>query len=348
MRIALLNPSFLKHSGIDRVVQSEAEELARKNEVTVFTFKADIKPGGYKVYELGMPSDRTLELIYRLFFFMDVFKIAKIVRLLQDYDKIVCFFYPMTILGAIAKKRFGKEYVYYNSGVAHPRLFRKLHEQIYMRMLNVFTNLTVKNADSTISISKFLRDELKRETGLESEVRYIKVDKKRFNKKLNKKKIASIIRKHDLKKPTLLYVGRIVSHKRIHLLIKAFRIVKEKIPETTMLIVGKSTDKAYSEKLRSMNGEAIFTGFVPDEELPHYYGACDLYTTATLWEGFDIPAVEAQMCGKRVVAFNVGSHPEVVKNGILVKEGDVKAFAEAIIKSLPKTGKNSKRRKTRK
>ena len=79
-----------------------------KNKVAVFTFKADIKPGGYKVYELGMPSGRTRELIYRLFFFMDVFKIAKTIRLLQDYDKIVCFIYPMTILGANCKKTFRK------------------------------------------------------------------------------------------------------------------------------------------------------------------------------------------------------------------------------------------------
>ena len=132
-----------------------------------------------------------------------------------------------------------------------------------MRNVYVFTNLTVKNADSAISISKFLRDELKTETGLESEVRYIKVDKKRFNEKLNKQKIALVIRKHHLKRPVLLYVGRIVPHKRIDLLIKAFRMVKEKIPETTMLIVGKSTNNAYSEKLKSISREPVFTGFVP-------------------------------------------------------------------------------------
>ena len=343
MKIALLTPTFLKHSGIDRVVQKEAEELAVKNKVAVFTFKAEIEPTNYRVYELGMPSNRTMESVYRLFFFMDVLKIAKVTKQLRDYDKIVCFFYPMTILGTIANRYYGKEYVYYNHGVAYPRLFRSFLERTYMRMLNLFTNFTVKNADSAISVSKFLRDELKRETGIESEVKYNKVDKKTFNKKTNKKKITAIIRKHRLKRPVLLFVGRIVPHKGIDLLIKAFIIVKEKFPEATLLIVGKHTFDGHSKRLKQMRSGAVFTGFVSDKDLPHYFRSCDLYVTASRWEGFDIPAVEAQMCGKKVVAFKTGSHSEVVRKGTLVKNGDVKAFAKAIIKNLAKKkGKNQK------
>ena len=71
-----------------------------------------------------------------------------------------------------------------------------------------------------------------------------------------------------------------------------------------------------------------------DKELPYYYAACDLYVTASLWEGFNLPVAEAQACGKRAVAFDVCSHPEVVKNGILVKENDNEAFADAVISLL--------------
>ena len=67
-----------------------------------------------------------------------------------------------------------------------------------------------------------------------------------------------------------------------------------------------------------------------------FYSACDCYVTASLWEGFDMPVVEAQACGKSVVAFNVCSHPEVVKKGILVKPKDINGFANAIIKLLKK------------
>ena len=137
----------------------------------------------------------------------------------------------------------------------------------------------------------------------------------------------------------MLYVGRLSPHKGVHLLIKTLGLVKERIPEATLVIVGKHTFDGYSKKLERMSKGVVFAGIIPDDELPYYYRACDLYTTASLWEGYNLPVAEAQACGKKVVAFDVGSHPEVVKNGILVKKGDVKAFAEAIIKSLKRTSK---------
>ena len=70
--------------------------------------------------------------------------------------------------------------------------------------------------------------------------------------------------------------------------------------------------------------------------LPYYYAACDVYVTCSLWEGFDIPIAEAAACGKPSVAFDIGSHKEVLKNGTLVKENDLEAFKNAIVKILRK------------
>ena len=76
----------------------------------------------------------------------------------------------------------------------------------------------------------------------------------------------------------------------------------------------------------------IFAGFIEDKYLPNYYAACDIYTTASLWEGYNMPVVEAQACGKKIIAFNCCSHPEVVRKGILVRKGDVEEFSKAMIK----------------
>ena len=343
MKVAILTPTFCKFSGPDRVAENEAEErTAKGDEVTVFAFKGDIQPKNYKVKYLGMPKNSTLERAYRLFFFLDILKIMKTAKMLQEYDETVSFLYPMTIIAATANKYYHKRYIYYNVGVAYPKLFESLTERIYMKLFNTFTNFTVKNADQAISISNFLREELKRETGLESKVKYVKVNAKEYNKNIGREKAEGVIRRHNLTKPILLYVGRLSPHKGAHLLLEAFEKIAASFPTATLVITGKPTFDKYSKKLnkasekinKSGKGKVIFTGFVPDEELPHYFAACDLYTTATLWEGFDIPAVHAQMCGKKVVAFEVGSHPEVVKEGILVKEGDINGFAEATIKLL--------------
>ena len=340
MRIAILTPTLLPFSGIDRLVEKEAERLSKGNSVDVFALRAEMKLKNAKVVEMGMPQNSFLERAYRLFYFLDFIKIIRYTRRMKKYDKIICHQYPMTIYGSLAKKMYGKEYIYHDAGIAYPHLFESVLERAYMRLFSLFTAMSIKNADGAISISNFLKNELKRDAGIESTVEYIEVDRKRFNKNIDGRNIRA---KYKIKSgPLLLYVGRISPHKGIHLLIEAFGMIKKRIPEAKLVIVGKNTFNAYSERLKNLAkssnlGESVlFAGFVKDDELPQYYAACDAYTTATLWEGFDLPAVEAQCCGKPVVAFNLCSHPEVVKNGVLVKPGDTREFAEAVIGILKK------------
>jgi len=337
MKIAILTPTFSKFSGIDRLVEREAEDYSKKGyDVTILAFKGNIKTKYAKVEYIGMPKNTTFERIYRLFFFLDIAKIKKYTKKLKDFDIVLSHFYPLNWLAYFAKKKYKIRYIYHNAGIAYPKLFTNPFERLYMKLFIKLNNHTIKNADKIISISNFLKNELKKETGLKSNVEYCKIDKKRFHKGISSKKIKE---KYKLKKDyVLLYVGRVSPHKGIHLLIKAFNIIIKKIPNAKLLIVGKHTFNNYSKKLKELaKKNVIFTGFVPDEELPYYYAASDVYVTATLWEGFDLPAVEAQACGKPVVAFNLCSHPEVIKKGILVKPYDVKGFADGVVKILTKT-----------
>ena len=81
--------------------------------------------------------------------------------------------------------------------------------------------------------------------------------------------------------------------------------------------------------------DVIFTGFVPDEELPYYYAASNIYVTASLWEGFDLPIVEAQACAKPVVAFDIGPHKEVIdENGVLIEKLNIEKFADACVNKI--------------
>ena len=338
MKIALLTPTFSQFSGIDRVVEREIKDLYDKgHKVTLFCFKAEIKSKYAKVIEIGMPNNPTLERIYRLLFFFDILKINKITEKLKDFDKIICYQYPMTLLGLNAKKKYNIHYQYYDAGVAYPHLFQNIIEKIYMKIFRWLTIHTVKDADSAISISNFLRTELYKETGLTSKVRYVKINTKRFKKGIKK----GIIReRYDLGKNLLcLYIGRISPHKGIDLLIKAFNLVLKEIPNAKLLIVGKKTFGGYAKKLEKLSNEVdsnaiIFTGFLPDEDLPYCYADSDIYVTASLWEGFDMPIVEAYKCGKPSVAFDVAAHPEVLKKGRLIEPKNIKQFADAIIELM--------------
>ena len=239
----------------------------------------------------------------------------------------------MNLIASKAKKHFNLKYIYWNHGVNTTGLLNNIFQKFYMNLFSFFNNITLKNADEAYSVSKYLKDVLKKESKIESKVVYNKIDKKRFNKAV---KGDEIIKKYNLKNnKVLLYVGRIAPHKGIHLLLKSFNIVKKEIPNVKLLIVGKPTFNSYFRKLRRIaDKDIIFTGFVPDEELPEYYGACDVYVTASLWEGFNLPAAEAQACGKKVVAFNICSHQEIIKNGLLVKKCDINKLSDAVLKLL--------------
>ncbi|MBI2575333.1 glycosyltransferase family 4 protein [Candidatus Woesearchaeota archaeon] len=342
MRIALLTPTFSRFSGIDRLVEQKAEELSGKgHKVTVFALAADMKPKTAGLVVMGMPKNAFLERIYRLLFFLDIAKVNKYAAAMKDYDSVISFFYPMNIIAAKAKKNYGKKYAYYNAGIADAKLFGFLERQ-YLRLFSHFTNATIKNADDAYSISDYLRRQLKKETGMDSKVEYVKIDAKRFGRNYDRKAAAAVRKKHGIKGRMLLYVGRISPHKGLHLLLKAFGTIKKELPDTKLVIVGKHTFGSYSKELKraaeKLQG-VVFAGYVPDEELPHYYGACDLYVTASLWEGFDIPAVEAQACGKKAIAFDVGSHREVIKSGALAEPGNVQRLAEEAVKLLKGQGK---------
>lgn len=332
MRIAILTPTFSHFSGIDRVVESQATEYAKKGDkVTVFALEAEIKPKGFNLEVLGMPKSLFLQRLYRLFFSLDFIKFSKAVNKLKNFDIVVSHFYPMNLIASAAKRRFGVKYIYYNHGIGYSELFSNPLERLYMKLFAYFNKLSLNNVDSAVSISRFLRDELKRDTGIESKVVYNKIDKKRFRKGINGNKIR---KKLDIEEDErlLLFIGRLSPHKNVHTLLKIFDLVNEKFPNVKLLVIGKQTFPSYFKKLKQIaNNKVIFREFIDDKELPYYYAACDLYVTASLWEGFNLPAAEAQACGKKVVAFDVCSHPEVVRNGILVKKDDIRGFANAVI-----------------
>lgn len=332
MKIAILTPTFLGFSGIDRVVYSQAEDLSKDNEITIFCFKKDMNPPkNVNIIQWKFTDSLFMQRILRLILPLRINYIKKCTEYLKDFDIVYAHIYPMYWIAYKSKKNYGTKFIAYNHGVASPKLFDNLSERVYMKLFNRFTNYSLKKADEIISVSKFLQEELKKETNLESKVVYNKV---KMPKMIPKWKNEIRKRYNIGESPVLLFVGRISPHKGIHLLIEAFNLARKENSNIKLIIVGKPTFDRYMGKLNSLSNDSIiFTGYVSDEDLPKYYASCNIYVTASLWEGFDLPVVEAQQYGKPVVAFDIGPHKEVVKNGILTKV-DISEFARGILEVL--------------
>lgn len=146
----------------------------------------------------------------------------------------------------------------------------------------------------------------------------------------------SIKKKYSLpNKPVLLYVGRLDPEKRIEEIIQAVAVAVKTI-DFYFVVVGKGARKAALEKLaKDLNiaDKVIFTGFVPDEDLPYLYKLSHSFIIASIAELLSLVTLQAMASGLPVIAANSGALVELVqhkKNGYLFNPGDIDAIVECI------------------
>src|SRR5437667_2488685 len=102
----------------------------------------------------------------------------------------------------------------------------------------------------------------------------------------------------------------------LDLLIRAMAILKRDRPEALLLIGGVGSVRqeleSFSEAL-GLREQVRFLGFIPDEALPLYYPAADVFILPTReLEGFGLVTVEALACGTPVLGTPVGATPEIL------------------------------------
>lgn len=332
-KIAIMGAIFSGFDGVSRVIELQAKKLSKICDVTVIALEGDLKsPKNVKLEIIGAPKNLALNRIYRLLFPLNFAKLFKYAGMLREFDLVIAHQYPMTVLAYLAKRFFGVKYCYWHHHIP-AEAYTNFYHEIYMNLIEYLDekSLIIKSADYICSISKFSRDLLKSKAKVDSIVVYNEIDDEKF-----REVDGTIIRDKcgiSQEEPIILYVGRIHPQKNIRTLLQVFRIVKREIPDAKLILVGKVIFEDYLDQLRGICDESvIFAGYVPDDELPYYYAACDVYATCSLSESFNLPIMEAQRYGKPVVAFDIGPHKEIVKNGFLVrnKEEFIKALIHLI------------------
>jgi len=120
-------------------------------------------------------------------------------------------------------------------------------------------------------------------------------------------------------------VTRLVAHKRLDIMIKAFSQLK--LP---LLIIGDGPELPRLKKMAAPN--IHFLGHLPDEEVVELLGKARGFVCTTE-EDFGIAIVEAQAAGCPVIAYAKGGALETVANGVTgvhVSEQSPECFAEAV------------------
>jgi len=292
---------YFKAGGSPSVMQRLAFNLTKKgHNVTLGALR-------FKTYPCSTPYDWVV--LPR--------NIANLKRFLESFD-IIHNHHPLTnYLSLLSSKPF----IYHYHG--SPTLL--------LRYNMFFSFLTAgQNIDLAIAISDTAKSELQNFYPFKKIFTiYNGVDTSEFRLRLQGK-----YRKGN---PQFLFVGNLYPHKNVkHLLLAMRKIVKD-CPNSHLMIVGTGKMLSTLQPLianLSLTKHVQLTGKIPDSELPEYYSSCDVYISASKWELFGLPLLEAMACGKPIVASSIPAHIELLTKsgaGQIYQLGNISDLAEKMI-----------------
>jgi len=137
----------------------------------------------------------------------------------------------------------------------------------------------------------------------------------------------------------VLFVGRLVHEKGVHVLVNAVPKVLEKV-NAKFIIVGNGYMKEQLSNIVKNMGFAhkvMFTGFVDDETLKKLQKCADVSVVPSLFEPFGIVALEAMAARSPVVVSDTGGLSEIVEHdvtGVKVYADNPESLAWGITKVL--------------
>ena len=317
--ILYMHPHFTYPGGGGKVVLETAERLAQRGlDVGVLTLSADkelIDPYPHiKYFFLGgsLPNTISYWLTYR-----DLMK--RISKVVSEIKVQVLFpdAFPATYWGFLYKRQHRDL----------PCIWYCHEPSAFVHNLNIITGLKgpikyaallsnplfqlldrrlVRYADKILVNSQYTAIQVKRIYHRHAEVVYPGVD-------------IQGLKPGQEKEEFIFAIGRLTKFKRIDLILKALRILKQgRNIEVRLVVVGDGVERADLIKLAQKMGlsqQVNFTGRLPYEQVKEYMGKAKAVIFPTTNEPFGLVPLEAMACGTPVIASNSGGAKETTLNG---------------------------------
>ncbi|MCX6970231.1 MAG: glycosyltransferase family 4 protein [Verrucomicrobia bacterium] len=256
-------------------------------------------------------------------------------KILASHFALYSFFLPGDLNGARRVVHFhgpwAEEAAASGAGAAAVFCKRAIERRVYSR------------ADHFITLSGAFRTLLVEKFGVAPERISVvpgAVDVEKFRPAENR----NVIRQRlgwPLDRRAVFCVRRLVARMGIAELIEAFAGIAASHADTDLYIGGRGEmESGLRDQVRKLGLESriFFCGFIPDDDLPGYYGASDFsIVPSQKLEGFGLVALEALACGVPVLVTPVGGLPEAVAelSGSLLLEGtSPSAIAGGLFRAL--------------
>ncbi|NLE24318.1 MAG: glycosyltransferase family 4 protein [Clostridiaceae bacterium] len=318
-------------------------ELSKHHEITVFCIKQESLPDEEElngVRYIRVAGSNKTEYVRNIK-----------LRLDDSYDLIHVFNRPRWVVRlskALPKTKFSLS--------LHNEM---MHEEKIPRDMGL---TCIKRVEFITTVSKFIADgviKLFPEAEGKIYTVYSGVDVDKFKPVMSEEGIRNKeILKKELgieDKKVVLFVGRLGEKKGAEKLITAMKSVMDIRSDVALVVIGSrwygtNTADEYTKSVvalaESLNGPAMFTGYLSHEVMPAYYNLADVFVCPSQWrEPLARVHYEAMAAGLPIITTNRGGNKEVVEgyeNGIVIDDfSNPDAFSEQILLLLDNPEKAS-------
>ena len=203
--------------------------------------------------------------------------------------------------------------------------FPQHHTFANRAFLRVAMPLFVRRADAIIAVSRHTkRDILELYDTPPQKVFVVGEGIEGHFKPAEAEEVRRVQEEYGIRRPYLLMVGTLEPRKNHALAFEALaRLKEEGWPHCLVVVGGRGWlfDAVQSEvEMLGLADDVVFTGHVPEEDLPALYSGAACFLMPSLYEGFGIPVLEAMACGAPVVCSRASSLPEVAGDAALYIE----------------------------
>jgi len=284
-KIAVIHPRYQIGGGVDTVIYEVCRRLCDKNIFSIFTTNANFEQiRGIEVYDLHFADYGYEKQMFLTLLFM-FFNLKKYL----DYD-LIWIHSPPLILPALAiKKKLGVPILYTFHGIrtaSDPKL----------SFYKVIARSAFNKVDRIVGVSNYVTKEAK----------FFGANAARIYNGCDIKKFCPTF----IDEGYMLTVGELAPHKAMDVPIKVSR--KLGIP---LKVVGDGPERDRLERYaRRIGSNVEFLGLLWGSELVNLYQKCSFFISGSYYESFGLSLLEAEACGKPVVARNCAAIPEVVRH----------------------------------
>ncbi|HEX8332424.1 MAG TPA: glycosyltransferase [Segetibacter sp.] len=282
--------------------------------------------------------------------FSDFVTLYKLYSYIQKYKPHIVHTHGAKsgFLGRVAAWLWGKAVIIHTF---HGHLFHSYFNEFTTKVIIWLEKSLARITDASIALSPSQQNELVRQFKIfpHNKVFEIPLGMVEPDESCLQKQDLRSLYKVKTNEVTIAIVGRIVPIKNhLDFLKVACKILETGVVNVRFFIIGDGADRSILENFLSQQGfsfslpgsinensKFVFTSWISD--MYSVMDEIDIVALTSSNEGTPVSLIEAQLCSKPVVAYNVGGVKDTFvdnESGFLVEKGDINLFSEKVMQLI--------------